>query len=158
MASADDRDKEASTGWPPAWLSTLSPAKLPPDMRNLPPAPTATARVTQTVSNKVSSFPDLNLDELIQRAHSVSTLNVADRRVSFRAWSRADGTVFDGPFAFAVETSKIIDHEVPEYLLAAGDNERGYCFAEVCSRFSACSQGQRIIFMIGTSARRDRRS
>jgi DNA polymerase I-like protein with 3'-5' exonuclease and polymerase domains len=46
---------------------------------------------------------------------------------SFLPWNRADGRVFDRPFAFDTETTPIVGHQVPDYILgAACDGQRGF--------------------------------
>ena len=54
-------------------------------------------------------------------------VQVGELSRDFRPWRRQDGRVFTTPFALDVETTAIVGHEVPEYVLGgACDRERGF--------------------------------
>jgi hypothetical protein len=58
----------------------------------------------------------------------VGTLRLAGQSYGFRPWEPAMGRVFDRGFAFDSETTPIVGHETPTYVLGAvyGDTDRGF--------------------------------
>src|SRR5689334_1265680 len=74
--------------------------------------------------SRAISVPPANFGELLGRAPSTSP----DRRIrrvhkEFCVWNPADSKVLGTPFALHVKTTKIVAHEVPEYILGAAADE-----------------------------------